>query len=259
MIYYCCPVLNQHHNLLKWCDAAMSGSVKPDKLLIIDNSGRYLCETIDFGEYPVEVLYQDENLGVGPSWNVFLEKTYGKKERLHGKNVLDLFLVDLFGVSGLTNNYCIIANDDVFVHSQTIEHLINAAETDENNVFFHGSGHSGNSFSLFLLTELGYHTVGGFDQMFWPGYFEDNDYHRRLRLLGLDIIGIDEATFDHIGSATVASFTKQQSDVQIERFRRNQMYYQLKWGGIPSQETYTIPYNGNKERVVEVITEKYGY
>lgn len=244
MIYYCTPTLNQHDNLLKWCHAAMTGTLKPDQLLIIDNSGRYLSEDIDFGNYPVEVLYQDENLGCGPSWNVFLEEIYGNST---------------YDTDFPPDHYCIIANDDVFVHEQTIEHLINAAEQDEDNVFFHGSGHSGNSFSLFLLTQPGYIEVGGFDEMFWPAYFEDNDYHRRLRLQGLDIVGINEATFDHIGSATVKTFTPEQQRVQNERFRRNQFYYQLKWGGLPGHEIYSEPFNGNKDRVVKVIKEKYGY
>lgn len=239
MIYYCTPTLNQHENLLKWCEAAMSGTVKPDKLLIIDNSGRYLCEDIDFGNYPVDVLYQDENLGCGPSWNTFLSYVYHPYQ--------------------LPDNYCIIANDDVFVHDKTIEHLVTAAKQDQDNVFFHGSGHSGNSFSLFILTEQGYNKVGGFDEMFWPAYFEDNDYHRRLKLHDLDIIGVNEATFDHIGSATLKNFTQEQARVQNERFRRNQMYYQLKWGGLPHQETYDIPYNGHKKRVLQVVKEKYGY
>jgi GT2 family glycosyltransferase len=238
MIYYCTPVLNQHHNLLKWCEAAMSGTLKPNKLLIIDNSGRYLAEDVDFGDYPVELILPDENLGCEPAWNEFLIKVYGE---------------------GGEDNYCIIANDDVFVHPQTIEHLVTAAKEDPTNVLFHGSGHSGNSFSLFLLTKRGFDTVGEFDRFMWPAYFGDNDYHRRLRLVGLDIIGINDATFDHIGSATVKEFNSTEARVQNGRFERNRLYYTLKWGGVPHHEVFEIPYNGREQDVKAYIKSIYGY
>lgn len=248
MIYYCTPTLNQHHNLLKWCDAAMSGSLPPDKILIIDNDRREPSRDIDFGYYPVEVIYPDKNLGCGPSWNVFLNYAYEpiQQERLMGD------YPPAFG----TDTYCIIANDDVFVHHNTIERLISATKDHD---FVHGSGHSGNSFSLFLMTYWGYHEYGLFDEMFWPAYFEDNDYHRRIKLAGGDIFSVDDATFDHIGSATVRTFSKQQQLVQDERFRRNEMYYRLKWGGKPHHETYDKPFNGKEERVKRVIREQYGY
>ena len=252
MIYYCCPTLNQHHNLYKWAEAAMQGTVKPDKILIVDNSGRYLAEDIDFGDYPVEILSQDENLGCGPSWNLCLSEAYG--------TIIEELKMSNYELSPYIQDYCIIANDDVFVHPQTIEHLVSAAQQDTNNVFFHGSGHSGNSFSLFLLTAKGYVDIGLFDEFIWPAYFEDNDYHRRLKRKGLDIIGINEATFDHIGSATVKKFDETQARVQNVRFERNRMYYMLKWGGVPHQELFEKPWNGRKEEEVQnYIRSVYGY
>jgi GT2 family glycosyltransferase len=94
-------------------------------------------------------------------------------------------------------------------------------------------------------------TVGYFDQNFWPAYFEDADYFRRLELSGVPNLWDERILLEHNRSQTVRSdfLLKRLHD---ERTRRNEQYYIRKWGGLrgwggpdepPGQEFFTHPFN----------------
>jgi hypothetical protein len=94
-------------------------------------------------------------------------------------------------------------------------------------------------------------TVGYFDQNFWPAYFEDADYFRRLELSGIPNLWDERILVEHNRSQTVrADFLLKQ--LHDERVRRNERYYVRKWGGLrgwggpeepPGQEFFTQPFN----------------
>jgi GT2 family glycosyltransferase len=94
-------------------------------------------------------------------------------------------------------------------------------------------------------------TVGYFDQNFWPAYFEDADYFRRLELSGIPNLWDERILVEHNRSQTVrADFLLKQ--LHDERIRRNERYYIRKWGGLrgwggpeepPGQEFFTHPFN----------------
>lgn len=88
----------------------------------------------------------------------------------------------------------------------------------------------------------------GFDEGFYPAYFEDQDMLRRLTLLApkyphrhLDTM-VRGAHYDHVGSAT-QNADPRNPVVDRERFESNQTRYALKWGGVPGKERYATPYN----------------
>jgi hypothetical protein len=94
-------------------------------------------------------------------------------------------------------------------------------------------------------------TVGYFDQNFWPAYFEDADYFRRLELSGIPNLWDERILLEHNRSQTVRTdfLLKQLHD---ERIRRNERYYIRKWGGLrgwggpdapPGQELFAHPFN----------------
>jgi hypothetical protein len=94
-------------------------------------------------------------------------------------------------------------------------------------------------------------TVGYFDQNFWPAYFEDADYFRRLELSGIPTLWDERILLEHNRSQTVrADFLLKR--LHDERTRRNQQYYIRKWGGLrgwggpdapPGQEIFMHPFN----------------
>jgi GT2 family glycosyltransferase len=94
-------------------------------------------------------------------------------------------------------------------------------------------------------------SIGYFDQNFWPAYFEDADYFRRLELRGVPTLWDERIRLEHNRSQTVrADFLLKR--LHAERTRRNEQYYLRKWGGLrgwggpdapPGQELFAHPFN----------------
>lgn len=224
MIHYCIPTYRSFDHCINAVLAAMQSSLLPDKYIIIDNSGdgsgtRHLQLLVE--QYNnITIWPQTHNLGVAVSFNVFMQEL---------------------------QDHIIIANDDVFVHKDTVKTLIEAAENNPRDIFFAGSGHSGNAFSLFLLKKKGFCEIGPFDKKFYPGYYEDNDYAYRMRLRGYSIVTVDAATYDHIGSSTIKTYDTQMMRQHHYDFTKNAQYYRSKWGGMPGEEKYTEEFGFNGE------------
>lgn len=60
----------------------------------------------------------------------------------------------------------------------------------------------GPDFSCFLLGKATWDAVGEFDPAFVPCYFEDNDYHYRMKQKGIKAITTTGAPYYHYGSRT---------------------------------------------------------
>jgi hypothetical protein len=92
--------------------------------------------------------------------------------------------------------------------------------------------------------------VGFFGDDNWPNknkgasYFSDNDYFRRVKLLGYDMLNSNEIGDNviHHGSMSIRNdenFSKQ-SNINSELARN---YYFKKWGGYPGEEKFNIPFD----------------
>lgn len=220
MINYCIPTYRSFEHCKNAILAAERSFIRPDRYFVIDNSGdgqavAYLQPLMDI--IPITIWQQTHNLGVASSFNMFMQKL---------------------------DDDIIIANDDVFVHYHTIQALVETSHNNPRDIFFAGSGHSGNAFSLFLLKKKGFLEIGAFDTRFYPGYYEDNDYARRMLLKGYAIITVNDATYDHIGSSTIKTYNQEMMDQHHRDFNRNSQYYFSKWGGMPGAEKYTEEFNG---------------
>jgi GT2 family glycosyltransferase len=97
-------------------------------------------------------------------------------------------------------------------------------------------------FSAFLINRACWEKVGPFDEGFAPAYFEDNDYHYRMRLAGLRAIAHPPAIFYHFGSRTQYQATGEPI-VRPARFEENRAYYVRKWGGLPGAESFRSAFN----------------
>lgn len=213
-LLYCIPTYTAYRECERAVKTAMSGTMKPTRVIIIDNSDNniatdYLTPLLE--EYPVTYWKQSRNIGVAPAWNKFM---------------------------ALGIDYTVIANDDVFVHPYTLEYLVDAANNNSREVFFCGSSSSGNAYSLFLLKQRGYKLIGRFDESFKFAYYEDNDHKYRMDLLGFSVVMLADATYDHIGSATLKHYSPERMNQHHRDFIANQRYYIDKWGGMPTVEIY---------------------
>lgn len=104
-------------------------------------------------------------------------------------------------------------------------------------------------FSAFMSDKKAWETVGEFDTGFYPAYFEDNDYHYRMKLLGIKAINFPQALYYHYGSRTLNEVLEKRPGVPSLLFIKNQQYYTLKWGGLPGQEKYKHPFNNIRNSV----------
>ena len=94
------------------------------------------------------------------------------------------------------------------------------------------------SFNMTMVRE-----VGPWDTIL-PNYFADNDYYRRLRLAGYEVIETS-LPVTHVGGGinTINSDPRRRflNGVAYPLYER---YYAAKWGGTPGREMYVQPFNG---------------
>lgn len=221
-LYYCIPTYKSFDLCARGIEAAMSGSIKPDQIIVIDNSGNgagadYLYPLYEKYKGSLIIWPQTYNIGVAKAWNLFLKT--------------------------IDQNYIIIANDDVAVHEHTLAHFKIVARQNKRAMLT-AEGMLGNAYSLFLLPQAIYREIGEFDERFSPAYFEDNDYDYRRRLLGIDFISVTGATYSHDVSSTLKRYSPEEMNNHHNNFRRNQAYYISKWGGLPGNELYQESFGG---------------
>lgn len=97
-------------------------------------------------------------------------------------------------------------------------------------------------FCCFMIRPDTIDKIGWFDENFRPAYFEDNDYHYRVKLSGYKSLRLYNSPIVHIGSVT-QNMDGRDTVCVPEQFRQNRLYYELKWGGWPGSERFTTPFN----------------
>lgn len=218
MIRVCIPSLNRFDLLIQCIDSALAGTVAPDTIYVIDNSG---------GRYPerwqapyrnrVMVHQAPENYGVAKSWNL------------------------LAGFAFSAGAQCILSNDDIVFAPDTIERML--AVTAQQPRAGIVSPIEGQRFSCFWLRYRAYLDVGPFDEAFRMAYFEDNDYAWRLTLKRWDL-AVAPSEVGHVGSATLQQLTPAELDAKHAAYAHNEQLFARKWGGRPHHEQYTVPFGG---------------
>lgn len=83
------------------------------------------------------------------------------------------------------------------------------------------------AFFCVMLPRTVYDSVGPMDEHFGRGFFEDDDYSRRIEQQGLHLACADDVLVHHRLSA---SFDKVDSGERQALFERNKLYYESKWG-----------------------------
>lgn len=100
------------------------------------------------------------------------------------------------------------------------------------------------NFSAFAVDRECWEVVGEFDELFAPAYFEDNDYHYRMKLAEIEAIVYPLALFYHYGSRTQNEAQEDGRPIMPSpMFENNRASYVRKWGGVPGQEQWAHPFN----------------
>lgn len=185
-----------------------------------------LVRSVDEPVLPIVIPNWENNLGVSKGWNLGIEQAIEQR--------CDLAL---------------ICNDDVILHEGTIAKLRSSVwNLGYDLVSAHGNPDLDSNrhdqhpdFAAFMIKpEEFVAKFGRFDENFTPAYFEDNDMHYRIALAGGNAVNRVDAGMTHAGSVTQNWGGKQV--VGHEKFRSNQAYYSLKWGGRPGSEIFNRPF-----------------
>lgn len=196
--------------------SAERGTRPPDHIHVIDNGGALDPKAYGLPTAKLSVFQPGRNIGVSASWN-------------HAHRTI--------------SEYVVMACDDMELYPNTIEALVAAAEANPAVGYFFPEHNAHSMFGVNILRRWAWDKVGPYDELFYPAYFEDNDYAIRLRLAGVPTMAVPDCGMNHVGSATLQSFSEAEKNAHHANFDRLRMYYVQKWGGQPGHERYNSPFN----------------
>jgi GT2 family glycosyltransferase len=180
---------------------------KYTEIFIVDNGNQDIVTR----ENKFVIYRPEENLNVSGSWNLIMD--YAK--RVEATHVLML-------------------NDDVYL-GKPEQDVISLIEWYSQYGFYN----SYCNWSSFILSVKEFNRIGIFDQQYFPNYFNDNDYFYRMKLLDIKFFYtnlLDPVIYRN--SMTIAKDPSLNNNFM--QYRQN---YINKWGGLPTEETYTTPFN----------------
>ena len=209
------PTLRRYDLLQRLLDSAERGTVKPTGYIIVDNGGEAAARL----RLPpsTDLVTPGKNLGVAASWNLML---------------------DLAGDEPIA-----IANDDMTMGTATFGAMQDALSRAPFALLVSDWRFP---WILFAQTRECTERVGYYDENFFPAYWEDIDYKRRLKLSGIGVQCV-HAEHSHVGSASGGSPEGRRG------MDYGRGYYRLKWGGpaevrggwdAHGRECWTEPFNG---------------
>lgn len=212
------------HNCLKYTQQTVSSfkSRRPHQWVIVDNASTdgTIQFLKDLEKLPNRTIIRNKaNVGVAKGYNQIWRYALADPEC----------------------KYIFMIHNDVVLEVDTLDLLIEFVEAHPEYLIV-----SGNStcsfkkipgkiadnvcgFACFLITRSCIEKVGFFDEKFILAYFEDNDYHERVKRAGIKSCLIRYAGFYHHGSRTIHEGGVDHSAA----FRRNRQYFKNKWGFLP--------------------------
>lgn len=217
------PVLNRPDLLLRCVDSI---DYPLQTLLILNNSpdlsAEGICGFIEkrrffnahlFKEIRVE---KNKNLGCAASWNRIMTSCPGA--------------------------WALVQSDLQFLPGTLREASVFLSQNPDADALYASNihGHMG------VITESGFKKIGLFDENFYPGYFEDEDYKRRAALTGATVVRLPEFRAVH-GEPPLWRSSTLNSDPCLQEkmnviFPRLLDYYIQKWGGCPGKEVFLAPF-----------------
>ena len=195
----------------------------------------------------------EESWSVSKSWNYGIKDAFERgydyvfvinNDILLHKDSIEKLIERFEEVTKNNENIVLITAMDVRGEVSNAQDIFNLKSEDKKEVLEAESP----NFSAFMIKKNCFELVGEFDEGFDPAYFEDGDYHRRIKLLNLTAIVYPQALFYHFGSQTI-----NQSPIDkilgAQGFENTQKYFIDKWGGGPEidgkigERLWKFPFN----------------
>jgi GT2 family glycosyltransferase len=205
------PILNRGDLLL---DLVSSIDFPVQKLAIVQNGHSEdvvnaiskIREGINPHVKSVYVSVPFRNLGVSPSWN---------------------HIITSFPESEFT----LICGNDIKFLPGNLEKIYKTFTSNPNSIIFVLG------FACFGITPNVVKEVGLFDENIYPAYFEDNDYHRRIKLSTVQEVHMGIENIHPKGSQTIKSDSFYNRS-NATSFSMNHRYYIEKWGSTTPNHQY---------------------
>jgi GT2 family glycosyltransferase len=158
-----------------------------ETLIIVDNSGKreFVPKVNDFVNN-LWVIQVPHGLGANGAWNLII------KSSPHAP-------------------YWVIPNDDSWFEAGALQKIAEQVDTTKFN-FVKVSP----LWSCVIPTEGSVAKAGLWDEVFYPIYFDDDDYHWRMQQLGVEFCNID-AVVHHDNSSTLKSGYQDKNAVSFAR------------------------------------------
>jgi GT2 family glycosyltransferase len=201
------PTINQKQLLIRALDWYITNNPRT-QIIVLDNGKQGFASATPY----IKVFESNKNLGVAGSWNWLIKKAM----ELGFENFL-------------------VLNDDVILKLYEGE-VLDLIKAHDQNTFFRSRPFY--NWSCYLINKHIFETVGEFDEGFRKCFFEDNDYEYRMRLSGVRI------RYDDLLSPNFyENSASTKKDPSLDGYLENREYYVKKWGGLPSEEVFTTPFN----------------
>lgn len=183
----------------------------PDiKIIVVDNGKQDI-----FVHENIKVLQMSRNIGFTESCNIMLAEIYYS------------YQVD----------WASIINDDIYwgKKQQQVELFVEEKERDGENLIV-----TNFNWCNFLMPKRTFEKVGKWDSDNFFNYFSDNDYARRMAILGMNFL---PSTFMNPTVYRESQSIKKDPSLNHTSFDESKRNYLAKWGGLPPNEKFTLPFN----------------
>lgn len=207
------------------------------RVIVIDNGSSDGSADWLSGQPGLEVIVNKSNLGCAVAWN-------------QGVNLASGFDNSIVG-NPSSSNWMIFLNNDVLLPPGWLNSLLAAADYHFLDVISPAMRESALDYPFpayaesfmqnlrgsirrdvahgvcFAVRGRVFHTIGGFDENFKIGQFEDEDFFRRARLAGFRIGTVGDCFIHHFGSVTQNALSTPSRERPYEA--ANRFYFRKKW------------------------------
>lgn len=222
------PVLNQLDFTRQCLDSLFRHGYASTDIIVIDNGSADGTAEYLASQKSIRVITNEQNRGCAPAWNQ--------------------------GWQAAQRTWIVILNNDVLVTAGCLEGLLQFAEQRKCDIVSPAIREFELNYNLddyareftskmgsfermgiadgicFMVARRVFETVGGFDEQFRIGQYEDKDFFRRAVQAGFRLGTTGRSFIHHFGSITQKAISNPQIPSPSVNYRQvNRAYYMAKW------------------------------